>query len=113
MIQLTSIEALTNAVTKARTVKPHVRFVVFRHYVVTNKQTGVTYTVTFDKQGAHRLASCDCKAGARNRACYHVAKLMRKRSKSGCCARNRACYHVAAAVGHHILQAAEIAELGL
>jgi hypothetical protein len=91
MIQLTSIETLAKAITKARTVKPLVRYIAFRHYSVTNKQTGATYQVTFDKQGPRRMAACDCHAGARGQACYHVA----------------------AAVGHHILQAAEIAELGL
>ncbi len=91
MIQLTSIETLAKAINKARTVKPLVRYIAFRHYTVTNKQTGATYQVTFDKQGARRLASCDCQAGARGQACYHVA----------------------AAVPHHVLQAAEIAELGL
>ncbi len=91
MIQLTSIETLAKAITKARTVKPLVRYIAFRHYSVTNKETGATYTVTFDKQGARRMASCDCQAGARGQACYHVA----------------------AAVSHHVLQAAEIAEIGL
>lgn len=91
MIQLTTIETLTNAITKARTVKPLVRYISFRRYSVTNKQTGATYAVTFSKQGTRRMASCDCKAGARGQACYHMA----------------------AAVGHHVLQAQEIAAIGL
>ena len=88
MIQLTSPAVLERAVSKARTVKPLVRYVAFRHYAVINKATGAIYTVTFDKQGARRLASCDCKAGTKGVACYHIA----------------------AAVPHHLLQASEIAE---
>ncbi len=91
MIQLTSIETLAKAITKARTVKPLVRYIAFRHYSVTNKQTGATYQVTFDKQGTRRMAACDCQAGARGQACYHIA----------------------AAVAHHVLQAREIADIGL
>lgn len=91
MIELTSPATLERAAIKARTVKPLVRYISFRHYSVTNKATGATYNVSFDKQGARRLAACDCKAGASGQACYHVA----------------------AAVGHHVLQAAEIAEVGL
>lgn len=91
MIQLTTIETLGNAINKARTVKPLVRYIAFRHYSVTNKQTGATYQVTFDKQGTRRLAACECRAGQQGRACYHIA----------------------AAVSHHILQAQEIAESGL
>lgn len=91
MIQLQSAKTLEKAITKARTVKPLVRYISFRHYTVTNKTTGATYQVTFDKQGTRRLATCDCKAGSTNQPCYHIA----------------------AAVGHHVLQAAEIAAVGL
>lgn len=50
MIQLTSIETLTNAITKARTVKPLVRVIAFGKYAVTNKQTLATYTVTCERR---------------------------------------------------------------
>ncbi len=73
MIQLTSPAALTNAITKARTVKPFVRVVAFGHYTVTNKTTGATYTVECEKRDGKRLASCSCVAGERGKPCYHVA----------------------------------------
>jgi hypothetical protein len=73
MIQLTTIETLGNAINKARTVKPLVRVIMFGKYAVTNKATLATYTVTCEKRDGKRLASCDCKAGARGTACYHVA----------------------------------------
>jgi hypothetical protein len=58
---------------KARAVKPFVKVTGWRRYEVRNRQTGATYTVQFDVQGGKRLASCDCKAGQRDRLCYHVA----------------------------------------
>ncbi len=73
MIQLTSAEKLTNAINKARTVKPRVRINCFGSYDVQNKQTGATYNVVCMKRDGRRFASCTCKAGERGQACYHVA----------------------------------------
>ena len=73
MIQLTTAATLTNAITKARTVKPLVRVNRFGSYSVTNKQTGATYTVECAKRDGKRFASCSCEAGKRGTACYHVA----------------------------------------
>ena len=73
MIQLTTAAKLTNAINKARTVKPRVHVVKFGSYTVTNKATGAAYTVECQKREGKRFASCTCKAGARGQACYHVA----------------------------------------
>ncbi len=73
MIQLTTVEAMEKAITKARTVKPRVRVVRFGRYEVTNKQTGATYFVTCERRNGKRFAACTCKAGERGNACYHVA----------------------------------------
>ncbi len=73
MIQLTTVEAMEKAITKARTVKPRVRVVRFGRYEVTNKQTGATYFVTCERRNGKRFAACSCKAGERGNACYHVA----------------------------------------
>jgi uncharacterized protein YjhX (UPF0386 family) len=73
MIQLTSTATLENAINKARTVKPLVRVAKFGRYIVTNKQTGATYTVECMKREGKRFASCSCVAGERGKACYHVA----------------------------------------
>lgn len=89
MIQLTTAEKLRNAIDKARTVKPRVRVNRFGSYTVTNKATGASYTVTCEKRDGLRLAHCTCKAGERGRACYHVA----------------------AAVGAHVVLAAERAAM--
>lgn len=89
MIQLTTATKLEKAISKARTVKPRVRVNTFGNYTVENKQTGASYTVECMKRDGKRYASCSCKAGERGRACYHVA----------------------AAVGAHIVLAAERAAL--
>lgn len=73
MIQLTTAANLTKAITKARTVKPRVRIIRFGSYIVTNKQTGATYTVECAKRDGKRFASCTCTAGQRGQACYHLA----------------------------------------
>ncbi len=73
MIMLTTIEAMQKAIDKARNVKPLVRVVDFGNYSVTNKQTGATYIVTCEKRNGDKVADCTCKAGAHQRACYHVA----------------------------------------
>ena len=73
MIQLTTAANLTNAINKARAVKPRVSVVKFGSYTVTNKTTSATYTVTCEKRNGKHFASCTCKAGARGQACYHVA----------------------------------------
>jgi hypothetical protein len=73
MIQLTTVAKLTNAINKARTVKPLVRVVKFGIYTVTNKATGATYNVECIKHDGRRFASCTCKAGERGQACYHIA----------------------------------------
>ena len=73
MIQLTTAAKLTNAINKARTVKPLVRVARFGSYTVTNKATGATYEVTCEKRDGKRFASCTCKAGMRGQACYHIA----------------------------------------
>lgn len=73
MIELTTTAKLENAINKARAVKPFVRVVKFGSYIVTNKATGATYTVTCERRGRNRFASCTCKASERGQVCYHIA----------------------------------------
>lgn len=73
MIQLRTADQLTNAITKARAVKPFVRVNCFGSYDVRNKETGATYNVVCLKREGKRFAHCTCKAGSRGQVCYHVA----------------------------------------
>ena len=52
MVKLTTAEAMQKAIDKARAVKPRVRVVCFGSYIVTNKQTGASYTVTCERETA-------------------------------------------------------------
>lgn len=89
MIQLTTPAKLINAINKARTVKPRVHVDCFGSYTVENRLTGARYNVVCLKRDSKRFAHCTCLAGERGQACYHVA----------------------AAVGAHIVLAAERATL--
>lgn len=73
MIQLRSADQLTNAINKARTVKPRVKVDCFGSYTVENKETGARYNVVCLRKDGKRFAHCTCKAGERGQACYHVA----------------------------------------
>ena len=86
MIQVTA-NKIETAAQKAREVKPLVKFVAFRNYVVTNRETGATYQVKFDKVNGKPHAECSCKAGL-------SGKFL--------------CYHVAASISHHLVIAAEM-----
>ncbi len=69
------------ATAKARQTKPLVKVIEFRLYQVTNKITGANYTVKFSKINNQKFAECDCKA-------------------------TKVCYHIGAAIGIHIVLAA-------
>jgi glutamate formiminotransferase len=73
---------LDKAIAKARQTKPLVKVIEFRLYQVTNKITGATYTVKFSKVNNTKYAECNCKA-------------------------TKVCYHIGAAVGIHIVLAAQ------
>jgi hypothetical protein len=81
MIEITK-ESIEKATAKARQTKPLVKVIEFRTYQVTNKITGATYTVKFSKVNNRKFAECDCKS-------------------------TRTCYHIGAAVGIHIVLAAQ------
>lgn len=89
MLLLTTTATLRNAITKARAVKPRVRINAFGSYTVENKATGATYKVTCEKRDGKRYGHCTCVAGEQGKPCYHLA----------------------AAVGAHIVLAAERATL--
>ncbi len=78
-ITKTNIEKATN---KARQTKPLVKVIEFRHYQVTNRETGTKYEVKFSKIGNRKFGECTCKAG-------QAGKFL--------------CYHIGAAIGLHVV----------
>jgi hypothetical protein len=81
MIEINT-QNLDKAIAKARQTKPLVKVLEFRTYLVTNKTSGATYTVKFSKVNNRKYAECDCKA-------------------------TKTCYHIGAAIGIHIVLAAQ------
>lgn len=81
MIEINT-QNLDKAIAKARQTKPLVKVLEFRTYLVTNKATGATYTVKFSKVNNRKYADCDCAA-------------------------TKTCYHIGAAIGIHIVLAAQ------
>jgi hypothetical protein len=73
---------IQKAIEKARATKPLVKVIEFRTYQVTNKETGAKYEVRFSKIGGKKLAECDCIS-------------------------TKVCYHIGAAIGIHIVLAAQ------
>lgn len=72
MIELTP-EKLEKATAKARITKPLVKVIEFRHYAVTNRETGANYEVKFSKVGSRKFGECSCKAGQAGKfACHHL-----------------------------------------
>lgn len=72
MILLTNREQFTNAIKKARQVKPIVTMVEFGVYVVWGSTTN--YTVEFGKVNGQFGATCTCPAQTKGtpKACYHL-----------------------------------------
>jgi hypothetical protein len=73
MIELKSIEQMSNAIARAKTCRLFVRFVQFRQFLVENRSNGRTYNVEFFVRGGRRFGHCDCKGGERGLICKHLA----------------------------------------
>lgn len=63
---------MSKAIAKAKQVRNHVHMIRFRVYEVITPELRA-YTVSFEVRDGKKLASCTCKAGRANQACYHVA----------------------------------------
>ncbi len=66
-------QSMQNAIKKARSIKPTVKFIGFRNYQVSGS-TGNLYTVSFSvnpQNGTHQ-AHCTCRAGEVGQLCFHV-----------------------------------------
>ena len=73
---LISQENLSNAIKKARSYRPRVKFIGFRTYQVESRtHSGVAYTVRFsvNAQTQAKQGHCTCKAGQAAVACWHLA----------------------------------------
>ena len=71
MIRLT-IENTQRAVEKCRQLKPKVRYIKDRLFVVYSANNENVYHVRFDVQNGEKFGICECKASERGLICYHL-----------------------------------------
>mgnify|MGYP001581532199 CR=1 FL=1 len=71
MIKLTQ-ENTTKAIAKCKQLKPRVKFIKDRLYVVYSANNSNVYHVKFDVQNGEKFGECECKASAKNLVCYHL-----------------------------------------
>ena len=72
MIKLTT-ENTPKAIERCKKLKPKVRFIAERTFVVKSANNGNIYTVRFDVIEGQKFGQCDCKASERGLVCYHIA----------------------------------------
>ena len=71
MIKLNA-ENTQKAIERCKRLKPKVRFIKDRLYVVYSANNSNVYHVKFDVQNGERLGQCECKASERGLVCYHL-----------------------------------------
>ena len=73
MFILTNKTNLTNAIEKAKAVRPRVKFVAFGRYLVSGSKGNFYQVVCKKTQGQHKVVDCECKGAERGLVCYHSA----------------------------------------
>ncbi|HMS39892.1 MAG TPA: hypothetical protein PKE69_06680 [Pyrinomonadaceae bacterium] len=71
MIRLTT-ENTQKAVERCRQLKPTVRFIKDRLFVVYSANNSNVYHVRFDVQNGEKFGECECRASERGLICYHL-----------------------------------------
>ncbi len=71
MIRLT-IENTQKAVAKYKQMKPRVKFIKDRLFVVYSANNSNVYHVSFDVRNGEKFGQCECKAAEKGMVCYHI-----------------------------------------
>lgn len=71
MIKLTQ-ENTTKAIERCKKLKPKVRFIKDRLFVVYSSNNSNVYHVKFDVQNGEKFGECECKASEKGMVCYHL-----------------------------------------
>ena len=71
MIRLTT-ENTQKAIEKCRQLKPKVKFIKDRLFVVYSANNANVYRVRFDVQNGEKLGECECQASQHGLVCYHL-----------------------------------------
>jgi hypothetical protein len=72
MFILKGIDQLTNAITKAKKLRPRVEFGSFGHYRVSGSKGYYTVICRKDERGIKTVA-CTCRGAEKGLVCYHSA----------------------------------------
>lgn len=71
MIRLTS-ENTQKAIAKCKQLKPKVKFIKDRLFIVYSSNNSNIYHVRFSIQNGLKFGECECKASERGLVCYHL-----------------------------------------
>jgi hypothetical protein len=71
MIRLTTENTLA-AIERCKQLKPKVRFIKDRLFVVYSANNSNVYYVRFDVRDGEKLGQCECKASEKGLVCYHL-----------------------------------------
>lgn len=72
MIELTT-QNTKRAIERCKQLKPKVKFIKDRLFIVYSSNNSNVYHVSFDVQNGRKLGKCECKASERGLVCYHIA----------------------------------------
>ena len=75
MFILKGIDQLTNAITKAKKIRPRVEFDRFGRYRVSGSKGYYTVICRKDERGI-KAVECTCKAGEQGLVCYHAVSAL-------------------------------------
>ncbi len=71
MIRLTT-ENTQKAIEKCKQLKPKVKFIKDRLFVVYSSNNANAYHVSFDVKDGEKFGKCECRASERGLICYHL-----------------------------------------
>ncbi len=72
MIRLTT-ENTVKAIKRCKELKPKVKFLKDRMFVVYSANNSNVYHVEFDVKNGEKFGSCECAASEKGLICYHLA----------------------------------------
>ena len=71
MIKLTKANT-AKAIERCKELRPTVRFIKDRLFVVFSARNSNIYHVKFDVIDGHKFGQCECKASEKGLVCYHI-----------------------------------------
>lgn len=72
MIKLTATNT-AKAIERCKQLKPKVRFIQDRVFVVYSANNSNVYHVKFDVKNGEKFGACECAAAEKGFVCYHIA----------------------------------------